>query len=102
MSGKADYRPAPGYEDKLHAVGPKLDPIWVGRAGDFATLFDGAFWQAFRAWERFNLGLSKPDPDSWLSDAVAYFEGQYRAHFSPQRAIIARLDALMGAFTARR
>jgi hypothetical protein len=102
MSGKADYRPAPGYEHKLHMIGPRLAPIWVGEACEVASLFDDLFWTVYQEWQRFHLGLSVPDGGSWIADAVLALEGQYRAHFSAERQIIARLDALIDIYRPKR
>jgi hypothetical protein len=83
-------------------IGPRLAPLWVGPACEFAELFNERFWIVFEAWQRFNLGLWVPDPDSWLSDAVAQLEGQYRAHFSTEIAIMRRLDALIDSRAPKR
>ena len=95
MSGKAGYRPTPGYEDKLHYIGPVGSPVWVGRKGDVPRLLSDRFWETFRAWQSFHLGLTKPDPDSAVADGVAAFEGQYRAHFDERLAITQRLDVII-------
>jgi hypothetical protein len=101
-TGKADYEPSPGYERKLHAIGPKLAPVWVGEAWRVPRLLSNTFWYAFRAWRRFNLGLWTPDPDSWLADVVLAFEEHYRAHYSEERHIIDQLDAVIQLLTPSR
>lgn len=101
MGGKADYRPSPGYEDRLHFIGPASNPVWIGRKGDVPALLSNSFWEAYRAWQTANLGLAVPEPGTWIADAVAVLEGQYRAHFSETRQIIDRLDILIKMFAGR-
>lgn len=96
MGGKADYQPAPGYEQKLHAIGPKGNPVWIGKKGDVPGLLTDLFWIVFHTWQQFHLGFPAPDPDTWLAEMVARFEGQYRANFSTQRQILDQLHALVG------
>lgn len=102
MTGKADYRPSPGYEHKLHAIGPKLAPVWTGEAWRVPTLLNDTFWFAFRVWRRFRVGVETPDPETWLSDVVMLFEEHYRAHYSDERQIINRLDTLVQIMMPRR
>lgn len=101
MTGKADYRPAPGYEDKLRFIGPTNSPIWVGRSGDVPGLLDDRFLEVYRAWQEANLGLGTPVPGTAVAEGVAILEGQYRAHFSPQRQILDRLDTLIRMLTGK-
>jgi len=95
LTGKADYRPSPGYERKLHAIGPKLAPVWTGEAWRVPTLLTQTFWYAFRVWRRFRVGVDKPDPESWLADVVMVFEEHYRAHYSDERRIQQQLDNVL-------
>ena len=99
MTGKAGYRPTPGYEDRPHFIGPVGNPVWVGKKGDVPRLFTDKFWEVYRAWNSFHLGLTKPDVDSSVADGVAALEGQYRAHFDDRRAIIERLDVILRVLT---
>jgi len=102
MRGEAEYEPAPGYEDKFHIIGTGADPIWIGRKGDVPGLFNETFWTAYRSWNSFHLGLTVPDPDSWEHEAVGILEGQYRAWFAPQRAILDSLGVIAQLLGQRR
>jgi hypothetical protein len=102
MGGKADYEPTPGYEHKMHFIGPTNAPVWVGRKGDVPKLLTQSFWEAYRAWQVLNLGLGAPEPNTWIADAVAVMEGQYRAHFSENRRILERLDMIIQLLGGRR
>jgi hypothetical protein len=95
MGGKADYRPSPGYEDKLHVIGPPGHAVWVGRKGDVPGLLNDRFWEVYRAWQTFHLGLDKPERGSAVADGVMMLEGQYRAHFDERHAVLSRLDAII-------
>lgn len=93
MEGKANYRPAPGFEHKLHLIGDPKRPIWSGPKGDVPRLFTDRFWIAFEAWRYFNLGLGLPDglpwdqQDQWLIESIAAMQEHYLGHFSPQRHV---------------
>ena len=101
MSGKADYRPTPGYENRLHFIGPAENPVWIGRKGDVPGLLSETFWEVYRAWQKANLGLGVPEPGTWIADAVAILEGQHRAYFSQSRQIVDRLDTLIRLMAGR-
>lgn len=102
MSGKADYQPSPGYEDKWHVIGPGSSPVWVGRKRDVPKLLSERFWSAFHEWELFHLGLKTPEDGTWMQEAVAVLEGQYRAHWSTERAMIDQLRQIAEILLARR
>jgi hypothetical protein len=101
MSGKAGYKPTPGYEDKMHMIGDSKSPVWIGRKGDVPGLMTREFWIAYSAWRMFNLGFGFPDPgtwteqDQWLVEAMAAFEEHYRARFSPERSQQAQMEAIL-------
>jgi hypothetical protein len=101
MSGEAAYRPAPGYEDKWHIIGPGKNPVWIGRKGDVPKLFTDRFWQAYREWQMFHLGLKVPDDETWIQEAVATLEGQYRARWSVEQRIVRELQELKQIMVAR-
>jgi len=102
LSGKADYQPSPGYEDKLHSVGPKGSPVWIGKKGDVPKLLSEQFWDAYHAWERFHLGFPGPDPATRTADIVMMMEGQYQAHFCWERHIFDRVTTLIEMMRPKR
>jgi hypothetical protein len=99
MSGKAAYRPAPGFEHKLHFIGPASRPVWIGRKGDVPGLLNDRFWEVYRAWQEFHLGIARPDRRSSVAEGVLILEGQFRAHFSQQHAVLERLDLILQVLT---
>jgi hypothetical protein len=102
MSGKADYEPAPGYEDKWHVIGSGSNPVWVGRKGDVPKLLSERFWSVYREWELFHLGLRVPEDETWMQEAVAVLEGHYRAHWSVEHRTLEQLHNIAQILAARR
>ena len=103
MQGNAGYKPAPGYENKLHFIGPVKRPVWIGRKNDVPKLFTHEFNVAYQYWRIWNLGAGLPDPGHWteqdnrLMKILLLFEEHYRAHFSPERSQQAQLNAILGS-----
>lgn len=108
MSGNADYRPPPGFGEKLHLIGPSKKPVWVGKKKDVPKLLTDDFWRAYEMWRLFNLGFGLPsgkswtEEDQWIVEVVALFEEHYRAHFSFEHGVLARIDAYFAAISKRR
>lgn len=102
MTGNADYQPSPGYEDKWHVIGPGNKPVWTGKKRDVPKLFTPAFHAAYRAWELYHFGLSTPEHGTWLQEAVALLESQYRARFSAERKILDSLSVIRSLLGERR
>ena len=102
MSGNADYQPTPGYEDRMHFIGPVRAPIWIGKKREVADLITEEFWYYFQAWRMFNVGLGLPDPGLWpdqdptLVDVIAGFQEIYRVHFSAEAEMLQGVGVIIG------
>ncbi len=107
MSGNAGYSPTPGYEEKMHFIGPISSPLWFGQKQDVPKLLTSDFYRVYGIWKRFNMGMGLPDRGTWvehddtLIDAVVQMETLYRVHFSADHAIIELLTALLKKGTKR-
>lgn len=108
MSGNAGYRPAPGYEDRRHFIGPVKSPVWIGRKGDVPGLINVTFWRYFEAWRMFNIGAGFPEPGTWadqdgtLIEVILSFEENYRAFFSGENKTLELLTNIAKLLAGRR
>ncbi|GAF78890.1 unnamed protein product [marine sediment metagenome] len=108
MSGNAQYRPAKGYGNKLHFIGPPKSPVWWGKKKEVPRLLTPEFGRIFGIWQRYNIGMGLPEPGTWADNdesivsAVLQFEQLYRAHFSPERALMDQMGEIARGLSRRR
>lgn len=108
MSGNAGYRPAPGYENRRHFIGPVKAPVWHGLKREVPELLTPEFYRLFAAWRMFAIGAGFPEPGTWaeqeghLIDAILGFHEHYRAHFSVENKTLEQLGHIAKILATRR
>lgn len=101
MTGKRDYKPKAGMENRWHVIGDGGNPVAVMKKGDIPALFTEFFYFCFDVWKKFNAGFGLPGGLSWdaldpdLADCMEIMENHYKQHFSTSNTIILYLEALL-------
>jgi len=91
--GRADYKPAKGFEDRWHVIGEGSNPILILKKGDVPKLFNDLFWYIYHLWVDYHYGKELMDWKSmelnqYVIDCVIAIEQHYDHNFSPMRVLI--------------